>query len=129
MHSRPDDRVTYQILLDLAPNFLKEFTRRDGLAVERYYRDAFNRAGDIRSDRPTTALLGSLFTRENSRRLFEVAKYGLRTDVKPAEICIWFVPQVPHWGVTKALPRYFNILRKIHLLLRRMMMKVVATEL
>jgi len=97
--------------LDLAPNFLKEFTRRDGLAVERYYRDAFSRAGDIRSDRPTTPLLGSLFTRENSRRLFEVAKYGLRSGVKPAEVCIWFVPQVPHWGVTKALPEILQHLK------------------
>ncbi|VAW74107.1 hypothetical protein MNBD_GAMMA13-308 [hydrothermal vent metagenome] len=111
VHSRPDDGETYQILLDLAPNFLKEFTRRDGLAVERYYRDAFSRAGDIRSDRPTTPLLGSLFTRENSRRLSEVAKYGIRSDMKPAELCIWFVPQVPHWGVTKALPEILKHLK------------------
>src|ERR1700731_490934 len=44
------DAEAYNILLNLAPEFLKDFTRRDGLAVERYYRDAITRAGDVQAD-------------------------------------------------------------------------------
>lgn len=101
---RPDSGDAYQILIALAPSFLKDLTRRDGLAVERYYREAFASAGDVRSDRPTVPLLGSIFTRENTRRLFEVADYGLRSIKERPSLCIWFAPQTPHWGATTALP-------------------------
>lgn len=104
IHHRPDNGNAYQILIELAPSFLKDLTRRDGLAVERYYREAFASAGDVRSDRPTVPLLGSLFTRENTRRLFEVADYGLQAVKERPPLCIWFAPQTPHWGATTALP-------------------------
>lgn len=104
VHRRPDDGDAYRILSDLAPDFLKDFMRRDGLSVERYYRESFARAGDIRSDRPTVPLLGSLFTRENTRRLFEVAEYGSRSVEERPTLCIWFAPQTPYWGATTALP-------------------------
>jgi len=39
---------------------LKEFARRDGLAVQRYYREAIARAGDLRVDRKTAPVAGSL---------------------------------------------------------------------
>lgn len=104
VHRRPDNGDAYQILIALAPSFLKDLTRRDGLAVERYYREAFASAGDVRSDRPTVPLLGSLFTRENTRRLFEIADYGLRFVKERPSLCIWFAPQTLHWGATTALP-------------------------
>lgn len=62
----------YNILLSLAPEFLKSFTRRDGLAVERYYREAITRAGDVRVDRKTAPVIGSLLVPGNRRRLFAV---------------------------------------------------------
>lgn len=108
VHRRPDDGDAYQLLLDFAPNFLKDFARRDGLAVERYYREAFARAGDVRSDRPTVPLLGSLFTRENTRRLFDVAEYGLSAVSEQPRLCTWVVPQTPNWGATTVLPEMLD---------------------
>lgn len=101
---RPEDREAYAALAELAPEFFQEFMRRDGLAVERYYREAFTRAGDIRSDRPTVPLLGSLFTRESTRRFFEVADYGLRSATTQPALAFWVAPQIPSWGATVLLP-------------------------
>ena len=106
---RPDDGDAYRILTDLAPEFLKEFTRRDGLAVERYLNEASIRAGEPRSDRPTIPVLGSLLLHDNLRRTIEVLKYGLRSGRRPATI-IWSAPQVPYWGATSLLP---SLLRQI----------------
>jgi hypothetical protein len=60
----------------------------------------------VRSDRPTTPILGSLFTPENARRLFDVVGYGTRRAKMPAEVLYWLVPQAPLWGST-------NILREV----------------
>ena len=83
---------------------MKDFTRRDGLAVERFYKEAFGRSGEVRSDRPTFSVLGSLFTPENARRLFDVANYGFDRLKLAPQVIYWLAPQVPLWGSTKALP-------------------------
>ena len=97
---REDDGEAYQLLVRLAPDYLKEWTRRDGLSVKRYYRQAFTSHGDVRADRPTVPIVSSLFTIENARRLFEVASYGLRKTRHAAAAVYWVVPQVPLWGST-----------------------------
>lgn len=101
---RPGDPEAYAILVELAPEFLREFIRRDGLAVERYYREAFIRVGEVRSDRPTVPLLGSIFTRESTRRFFEIADYGVRASPMRPALALWATPQIPHWGATSLLP-------------------------
>ncbi|MDI3561142.1 hypothetical protein [Bradyrhizobium sp. Arg816] len=100
---REDDSESYQLLLQLAPEYLKEWTRRDGLNVQRFYRHAFTSHGDVRTDRQTVPLVGSLFTLENARRLFDVASYGLRNTRHAASAVYWVVPQVPLWGSTSVM--------------------------
>lgn len=97
---REDDGEAYQLLVQLAPEYLKEYSRRDGLSVQRFYRHAFTSHGDVRADRQTVPIIGSLFTIENARRLFEVASYGLRKTRHGAAAVYWVVPQVPLWGST-----------------------------
>ena len=111
VYRRPDVKNAYQVLLELAPNFLGDYTRRDGLAVDRYYRDAFHRAGDVRSDRPTVPILGSFFTKESARRLFDVSEYGLKSALKPPTLCVWLAPQTPYWGATIALTEILGQLK------------------
>lgn len=101
--SHGDDIRAYDLLTHLAPEYLKEWTRRNGMSVERYYRHAFTTKGDIRSDRQTTSLIGSLFTPENARRLFEAMSYGLRRVRRTADHFFWVVPTVPLWGSTSIL--------------------------
>lgn len=109
---REDDGVAYRLLVDLAPEYLKEWTRRDGLNVQRYYRNAFTSHGDVRADRQTVPVVGSLFTMENTRRLFEVATYGLRKTHHAAAAIYWLVPQVPLWGSTSVMAEAVEQLRE-----------------
>lgn len=113
--SRSDDAEAYEVLSTLAPEFLKEFLRRDGLAVERYYREAFTRAGEVRADRQTVPLLGSLFTRSNLVRVLEALDYALRSPMS-SELVLWLTPTVRAWGATRALP---ELLRELRSRLRR----------
>jgi hypothetical protein len=102
--SRSDrDAEAYGTLLDMAPDFLKEFARRDGLAVERYYREAMTRTGDIRADRKTAPILGSLLLADNLKRLIDVLDYGSRTRPGPPRFLLWLPPVVPSWGATTVL--------------------------
>lgn len=98
---REDDGEPYQLLIQLAQDYLKEWTRRDGLSVQRFYRHAFTSHGDVRADRPTVPIIGSLFTKENARRLFDVASYGLRKTRHAAAAIYWVVPQAPLWGMAE----------------------------
>jgi hypothetical protein len=102
--SRTDrDAEAYGTLLDLAPDFLKDFARRDGLAVERYYREAMTRTGDIRVDRMTAPIIGSLLLADNLKRLFDVLDYGSRTRPGLPRFLLWLAPVVPWWGATTLL--------------------------
>src|SRR3546814_3867748 len=58
--SREDDVDAYRLLIELAPEYFQEWTRRDGLSVQRFYRHALTARGDVRSHRQTTPLVGSL---------------------------------------------------------------------
>lgn len=109
---REDDQDAYRLLVELAPEYLKEWTRKDGLSVQRFYRHAFTSLGDIRADRQTTPIVGSLFTPENARRTFEAASYGFRKATRAAAGLFWVVPQVPLWGSTSILPEIVDHLRE-----------------
>jgi len=103
-HSRGDDDAdAYGILLDLAPDFLKDFARRDGLAVERYYREAITRAGDVRADRKTAPIVGSLLLCENRKRLLDVLDYGSPAHPTVPRFLLWLAPLVPWWGASTLL--------------------------
>ena len=97
------DAEAYDVLLRLAPEFLKDFARRDGLAVARYYREAIARAGDVRADRKTAPIVGSLLLPENRTRLFDVLAYGSRRLEGVPTFFLWLTPQVPWWNATTLL--------------------------
>lgn len=108
INRRSDDLEAYDLLVRLAPEYLKEWTRKDGLSVERFYRNAFTNLGDVRANRRTTTIVGSLFTRENVRRLVEVAAYGLSQTRRGVPGLYWVIPQTPLWGSTSILPEIIN---------------------
>jgi hypothetical protein len=110
---RADDGEAYQLLMQLAPEYFKEWSRRDGLSVERFYRYAYNSRGEIRSDRPTVPIVGSLFTIENTRRLIEVANYGLRKTRHAAAGVYWVLPQVSLWGSTAIMAESVKQFREL----------------
>ncbi|UNK78187.1 hypothetical protein MNQ96_11395 [Sphingopyxis granuli] len=110
---REDDVDAYRLLIELAPEYFQEWTRRDGLSVQRFYRHAFTARGDVRADRQTTPIVGSLFTADNARRLLEVANYGLRRTKHPSPVLFWTVPQAPMWGSTSIMSEAVDQLRDL----------------
>ncbi len=110
INQRSDDVEAYAALLALAPEFLKEFVRRDGLAVDKYYREAFTRAGEVRSDRQTIPLVGSILGRENLRKVTEVLAYGLRSPTR-SSVVLWLTPMARSWGATRMLPEFIRQLK------------------
>jgi hypothetical protein len=110
---REDDPDAYRLLAEMAPEYLGEWLRRDGLNIQRYYRHAFTSQGDVRADRQTTPVVGSLFTPENARRLVEVANYGLRRTKRPSPVIFWLVPQIPLWGSTSIMAEAVDQLRDL----------------
>ena len=101
---RLEDGDAYKCLVGVAPEFLEEFVRRGELNVERYFRETVSRVGEIRSDRPTIPVAGSLFTEGNVRRLFEALRYALERRKHRPQAFFWLVPQVIAWGTTRVLP-------------------------
>jgi hypothetical protein len=90
----------YQTLIDLAPEFLKDFTTRNGLSEVRYWREAVSRAGEPRIDRKTIPIVGSLLLPSNIERLQAVLGYGLKNIDEAPERIYAVAPQVRGWGAT-----------------------------
>ena len=97
------DPLAYEALYSFAPEFLREFTTRDGLSVNRYWREAVGRAGEPRADRPTIPIVGPWGTSGNAKRFGEVLDYGLRARPKAGLSVLSLAPQVPSWGGTTQL--------------------------
>lgn len=111
---RAQDAWAYNRLALLAPEFLDDFIRQDGFAVERFHKSAVARVGELRADRPTIPLLGSLFTPANNEKLRLALDYAmkLRThDSTPPDRIHWLIPSV-HWGFTRALPATLAALKR-----------------
>ena len=87
----------FRRLIDVAPEFLKDFTRADGLAVDRYFREASERAGDVRSNRQTIPILGNVTTSTNIEKLRQIVRYARRRSTRPSSI-LWIKPRIRLWG-------------------------------
>lgn len=112
--TRKDDRDAYSILRDIASEFLSDFTRKDGtFSIERYLNETTKRAGELRVDRPTVPIVGTLFTPANAGRLRDALSYASKKTPAPTppQRLTWLVPVV-HWGQTRALPMMLSELTK-----------------
>lgn len=108
----PTDKTALDLLTELAPEFLKEYTRRDGLSVERYFNEAVSRAGEIRSDRMTVPILGTLFTSGNVERVIEAIGYASRSKISAPKISLWKIPNAYLWGATRILPSILQTVQR-----------------
>lgn len=102
---RTDDRLSYGILRDIASEFLSEFTRKDGtLSVERLFNETTKRAGELRADRPTVPIVGTIFTPSNAQRVRDALSYTkqrLAAEAAPRQVS-WLIPSVA-WGQGRGL--------------------------
>ncbi|MBX3711483.1 MAG: hypothetical protein KF800_05950 [Lysobacter sp.] len=100
----------YDLLVEVAPDYLKEFITRTGLSVGRYCAETAARAGEFRVDRPTIGLVGPLYSSSNAGHLAEAMDHAARRG-PPASPAIWVAPQSPLWGASRGLPKVLEQLR------------------
>lgn len=103
--------AAYEVLTDLAPEFLKEFITRSGLSVNRYWREAVGRAGEPRSDRRTVPIVGPLCAEENTKRLRSILDYGMRDGETP-KLAFSIAPQAPLWGASTQQRDALSLIRR-----------------
>ncbi|MDW9819721.1 hypothetical protein GOC60_33905 [Sinorhizobium meliloti] len=103
--------AAYELLLEFAPEFLKEYSTRNGLSVRRYWRDAAVRVGEVRADRKTIPIVGALHLRENVERLLTVLDYGMRETAALERRIVSIAPQTEQWGATLENRNLLNVLK------------------
>lgn len=107
---RATDSDAYRFLSDIGAEFLKEFTRSDGLAVDRYYREVLARRGKLQVNRPTIPVLGALTNKDNIERLIDAMSYASKRTARPSRF-VWIKPQMSFWGATRILPETIRRLK------------------
>lgn len=106
---RKEDENAYQVILDLAPDYLKDYKTRSGLSVTRFFNETAIRAGELRIDRPTVGIIGPLFSPENSTRIFDAMEYVDQHEPEEnAGSFIWVVPSSSTWGTSRALSTFLE---------------------
>jgi hypothetical protein len=106
----------YNLLAMLAPEFLRTYTLRSGLAVDRYLRDAVAlKDHKFKINRKTVAVVGPFFAEKNAKVLFEAVARAL---VYTPATCIpkkiyWRAPSIRYWGTTRALPNIVARMRSL----------------
>lgn len=106
--TRPEDSLAFQVLLDVAPEYLKEFTTRNGLSVQRYFRETAARAGELRSDRPTIGIIGPLYLPDNRKRISAALNSAAPRGQGFDDSIFWVVPIQGTWGASRALGTFLD---------------------
>lgn len=104
--------LAYQNLIEFAPEFLKDFTTRAGLSVNRYWREAVGRAGEPRIDRKTIPIVGSPCLQQNIERLLAVLDYGLRDKRETPDFILSVAPQTQNWAATTLQREALSLIRR-----------------
>jgi hypothetical protein len=105
---RSEDDSAYQTLIDLAPEYLKEYITRDGLSVLRFFKETAARAGELRADRATVGIVGPLFSPDNSKRVLSAINHAASRTNGDDETLLWVLPASATWGASRALGTFLE---------------------
>lgn len=100
--SREADNA-YELLADFAPEYMKDYVTRGGISVLRFFKETARRSGELRSDRRTIGIIGSLYLPENSRRISAAINYAAAPAHGDDDAYIWMYPSQSAWGASRAL--------------------------
>src|SRR3546814_3433490 len=94
---------------------LSDFITGGAVRRDAFLREAVKRAGELRSDRPTVPIVGTLFTDANRERLRKALEYA-RPRVEPPpppDIIVWQTPALSRWGATRRLPQTLEMIQPL----------------
>lgn len=97
------EEAAYDALLELAPDYLKDYRTRDGLSAARFLRSVAERAGELRSDRKTVGIVGPIFAPDNFARLQKALDLSASNEGPGSGTFVWIAPVSSTWGATRAL--------------------------
>lgn len=99
-----DGDEAYDVLSEIFPDYLDRFSTRRGLNVERFWREVAGQDPSPRVNRKTVPVVGSLFTKKNSRAIGQVIEYGAKnfkqTLKREGTDYCWTGPQIPTWAAS-----------------------------
>ncbi|CUW41855.1 conserved protein of unknown function (plasmid) [Magnetospirillum sp. XM-1] len=85
-------------LHECAPAHLARYFKGGQFNTLSYFRLATSMAGDLRKDRKTARIVGTLWTRQNFDRIVAAMKHAPEIPGMEHEPLIWLRPSTPLWG-------------------------------
>ena len=108
----PEDANALDVLANIAPEYLREYTNRSGFASLRYFKELAGRAGELRSNRPTVGIVGALYQPENIERIATAIGYAKACAPKSDDVFLWAVPKQSAWGASRSFLELLETLAK-----------------
>jgi len=115
--AKPEDANAFEVLAEFAPDYLKEYVNRSGFAVLRYFKEMAGRAGELRSNRPTVGIVGSLYQPENIQRITTAIGYAKESPAGKDVAFVWVAPDQSLWGASRSFQDLIEKLAKEGVLL------------
>jgi hypothetical protein len=98
----PEDANAFDVLTNIAPEYLKEYVNRSGFAQLRYFKELASRAGELRRNRPTVGIVGALYQPENIERITKAIGYVNGGAPIDDGVFLWIVPKRSGWGASRS---------------------------
>lgn len=98
----PEDVNALDVLVNIAPEYLKEYVNRSGFAQLRYFKELASRAGELRRDRPTVGIVGALYQPENIERIAKAIGHVNVGAPANDDVFLWVVPKRSGWGASRS---------------------------
>jgi hypothetical protein len=105
----PSDGSDY--LHECAPSIIEKYYRENRFNAAAFLKRASALAGELRSDRPTARIYGTLWTRKNFKTIMNALRYGSGSDQERNRGIIWLRSAYPFWGCSARMPDIVNELR------------------
>lgn len=107
-----EDDNAFDVLVEIAPSYLKEYSSRTGFAALRYFKEMAGRAGELRTDRPTVGIVGAMYQPENIERIRTAIGYTNNRHIGDDSAFIWIPPSQMAWGAARSFPSLVEALTK-----------------
>jgi hypothetical protein len=106
----PEDANAFDVLVNFAPEYLKDYVNRSGFSAARYFKEIAGRAGELRSNRQTVGIIGALYQPENIERFSTAIGYTKDRPHFQDDLFVWVVPNQSAWGASRSFLELVEIL-------------------
>lgn len=91
-------------LHECAPRYIERFFKGDRFDAAALFRRASRLVGDLRKDRKTTCIYGTLWTKRNFAKIVSALQYVPEGADEKLSPLVWLRPSIDSWGCSSKLP-------------------------